>query len=176
MVFIAVDAQRRGLLAALVAAGRLARGHRRDQPLGERQAWAPAKGAALASITSGPASMLPATLKSSSSTMAAPLDAALAGVGGRRAACAEQVQLALGAARVGVGQGAGDVGRRPALGEQVEAGRPVERIEQRLARDRADAAPGVRAQGADREKAAGDRDAEPAFVVAPEDGPCHAEA
>ena len=105
--------------------------------------------------------------------MAAPLDAALAGEGDGLALCRQDVQLALGTARVGVGQGAGDVERRPALGEQVQGGRPVERIEQRLARDRADAAPGVRAQGADGEKAAGDRDAEPAFIVAPEDGPCH---
>ena len=77
------------------------------------------------------------------------------------------------AAGVGVGQGPGDVERRPAFGEQVERRRAVERIEQRLAGDRADAAPGVRAEGADREEPARDRDAEPAFVVAPQDRPCH---
>ena len=56
-----MDDQRRRLLAALVAAGRLAGFHRDDEPHGERQRAAASNAAAVSSSTRGPASMLPAS-------------------------------------------------------------------------------------------------------------------
>ena len=91
--------------------------------------------------------------------MAAPFDAGLAGERDRLAVRRQDVQLAMGAAGVGVGQGTGDVERRLSLGEEVERRRTVERVEQRLAGNRAHAAPGVRTERADGEEAAGDGDA-----------------
>ena len=63
-LLLAMDHQRRRLLAALVAAGRFARAHRRDQPAREGDTrCSSCSVSAVASITCGPASMLPATEK-----------------------------------------------------------------------------------------------------------------
>ena len=56
-------------------------------------------------------------------------------------------------------------------GRQRHAGRPVQRIHQRLGSQRTDAAPRVYAQRADRKEAAGDRHTEIPAAIAGEDGP-----
>ena len=172
-VLVAVDDERRGLLAALVAAGRLARREGGEQPLGERQASGVTVGGGAGLEHLGPGEHVAGDAEVVVEEMAAPLDAALAGEGGRLAVRRSRCSWRCARPGVGVGQGPGHVDRRPAFGEQVERRRTVERIEQRLGGDRADAAPRVQAERADREEAARDRDAEPAFVVAPEDRPCH---
>ena len=66
---LVVDQQRRRLLAALVAAGRLARPHGRDQALREGQVLrSRRKSCAVSSSTAAPASMLPAIEKPSPAT------------------------------------------------------------------------------------------------------------
>ena len=57
--------------------------------------------------------------------------------------------------------------------EHLEAGEAVERVDQRLGRERPDAGARVRAQRADREEAARDRDAECAARIARDDRPGH---
>ena len=86
------------------------------------------------------------------------------------------MELALGTAVVGVGQAADDLFDGDTLGEQLDSRRAVERIHQRLRRQRADRAPRVHAERADSEEAARDRDAEAAVGVARDDRPGHRDA
>ena len=65
VVFVPMDAQGRSLLAAFVPTRCLSRNHGGQQPLGQRAPLAATNASAVASITRGPASILPATLKSS---------------------------------------------------------------------------------------------------------------
>ena len=176
VVLVAVDAQRRRLLAALVAAGALAGLHRRDQSLGERQAGAGGIGGDRRVEHVGAGEHVAGDAEVLVHAMAAPLDALLAGVGRGASPCADHVQLALRPALVGVGQPGDDFFRRDAVGEQVDAGRTVERIHQRLRRQRADRAPRVDAERADGEEAARDGDAEAAVGVAGDDRPGHGDA
>ena len=155
-----VDAQRRRLLAALVAAGRLAGGQRREEPLGERPAGAGDESLRGRVEHVGAGEHVAGDAEVVVHLVAAPVDALRAGVGGAAAVRADQVQLALGAAFVGVGEPGDDVLGGDAFGEQRDAGRSVERVHQRLRRQRADRAPRVHAERADREEAAGDGDAE----------------
>ena len=86
IVLVAVDAQRRGLLAALVAAGALAGRHRGDQALGERLAGAPAANAADGRVEHvGPGEHVAGDAEVVVHAMAAPVDAVLAGVRGAAA-------------------------------------------------------------------------------------------
>jgi hypothetical protein len=88
------------------------------------------------------------------------------------AARRQHVKLALTAPRVGLVSAAitcsGASPRQPSS----PAG-PYSGFSKRLRRDRTDAAPGVRAPGADGEEAARDRDAEAAVLVAGDDRPGH---
>ena len=173
MVLVAVDAQGRRLLAALVAAGRFARGHRRKQALGQRQRRALPVGAGGRFEHLGAGEHVAGDAEVVEQPVAARVDAARAGVRRRCAARRQHVQLAHGLAGVGAGQRRHDVGGAATFAEQGDAGRPVERIEQRLRRERADAAARVHAERADGEEAAGDRHAEASPRVARQDGPGH---
>jgi hypothetical protein len=173
VVLVAVDAQRRRLLAALVAAGALAGLHGCDQSLGERQAGAGGVSSHGRVEHVGADEHVAGDAEVVVGAMTAPIDATLAGVGGGASAYADRVQLALRAARVGVGQAGDDLVRRNAVGEQVDACGTVERIHQRLRRQRADRAPRVDAERADGEEAAGDGDAEAAVGGAGDDRPGH---
>ena len=77
--------------------------------------------------------------------LTAPLDALDPGVGGDIAFGVDQVQLAMLAARVGEGEHAHHVGRRVALREQRQPAGSIQRIDQRLRRQCADAAMCMRA-------------------------------
>jgi hypothetical protein len=105
--------------------------------------------------------------------MAAPVHAGFPRPGDRPADGGQHVDLPLRAAGIGLRQQTHRL-LRGAPGAQVsEAGRPVERIHQRLRGQRTDATARVHAQRPDGEKAAGDRDAEISLVVACQDGPGH---
>jgi hypothetical protein len=106
-------------------------------------------------------------------TMAAPVDAQRAGVAGAAAALIDQVELAMLAAFVAGDQACDGIGRGNAPLEQVESGRTVTGIDQRLRRQRADAAACVRTQGADGEKAAGNGNAERPIRIPRDDRPGH---
>jgi hypothetical protein len=85
----------------------------------------------------------------------------------------DQVELAMIAAFVAGDQPCDRIGRGDASLEQVESGRTVAGIDQRLRRQRADAAARVRTQGADGEKAAGHGNAERPIRIARDDRPGH---
>ena len=173
VVLVALDAQRGRLLAALVAAGRFAGGHRGDQALGQRQRGVREVrlGRGLDHLRAGEhvAGDAPAVAQA----MAAPVDAGVAGVRRARAACGDHVELALRAAGIGGGERGDHVDRRMAGVEQLETGRPVQRVHQGLGGQRTGAAPRVHRERTDREEAAGDGDAEAAVAVACEDRPGH---
>ena len=149
---------------------------RRDQALGERQAGVRDEGCAVASITCGPASMLPATLKSSPHVWPHQSMHCVAGV--RGAAAAARRSGAAGAAR-GRRRRCDQRRRRPRRGVAPRASS----VERRPARTADSSAPASRraptprarvdAQRADGEEAAGDGDAEAAVGVARDDRPGH---
>ncbi len=106
--------------------------------------------------------------------LTAPLDARRAGVRGDTARGVDQVELPVVAAGVRGDQRAHDVGRIDVPCHRVERGRRVQRIDERLRRERADAARRVRTQRADREEPARDGHAERAGGVAGDERPGHA--
>ncbi len=176
IVLVGMDAQRRGLLAALVAAGGLARGHRREQALGERLAGGGDERLGGRLQDGGAGEHVAGDAEVVVQLMAAPIDAVRSGVSRGEAARADEMQLALGAAIVGVGEAGHDLFGRDAVGEQLESRRAIERIHKRLRRQRADRAPRVHAECADGEEAARDRDAEAAVGVTRDDRPGHRDA
>jgi len=105
---------------------------------------------------------------------AAPVDAACPGVMADAPFGVDHVQLAMGAAFVRRSKAPHDlIGGNP-FAQQREALRAVVRIHEGLGRERADAALGVGAQGADREEAGRDADAEGARSrITRDDGPRH---
>src|SRR5205807_9314065 len=90
----------------------------------------------------------------------APVDAGLPGVLSDATRAVDDVQLALVAALVRCDQAPHHLGSWHALAQQLQTISPVVRVNEGLGRKRADAAFGVRAQGAGGEEARRDGDAE----------------
>ena len=169
-----VDDERRRLLAALVAAGGLAGRHRVEEAQRERlRADALRTPPPLSSSTRGPGEHVAGERVAASGAMAAPVDARAARVRGDASGVVDHVQLPVVAARVRGGQRAHDVRGIVAARHGLERGRRVERIDERLGRERADAACRVRAQRADGKEPARDGDAEGSARIARDDGPGH---
>ena len=105
---------------------------------------------------------------------AAPVDAAFPGVLGDAAGGVDDVELALLAPFVGGDEAPHHGLGRQAFAQQLQSLGAVMRIDERLGRERADPALGVRAQGADGEEARRDRDPERAARgIARDDRPGH---
>src|SRR5207302_7419305 len=90
----------------------------------------------------------------------APVDAALPGVLADATRAVDDVQLALVAALVRCDQAPHHLGSGHALAQQLQTLSSVVRVDEGLGRERADAAFGVRTQGAGGEEARRDGDAE----------------
>ena len=108
---VAVDQERRRLLAALVAAGGLAGSHRRDQPLREWQVFA--RDIARGRIVQHPGAgqHVAGDREAGVLDVPAPVDAFASGMGGDAAAGIHDVELPAGAAAVGGDQARDDVAR-----------------------------------------------------------------
>jgi len=96
-------------------------------------------------------------------------------VGGAASVDTDQVQLTMIPAFVSPGEPLDDLLRPQALGQAVQRGRRIERIDQGLGGHGADAAARMRTKRADREEPAGDGAAEGAGGVARDDRPGHGE-
>src|SRR3954453_17593672 len=107
--------------------------------------------------------------------MTAPLDPDLAAMPCDAASRVVHVKLALFGAGVGLRHLIDQRLRRHALPHQPPASIPPEWVRQRLCGQRAHAALAMRADRADREELAGDRDAESAGRITRDDGPGHAD-
>jgi hypothetical protein len=169
-----VDRQRDGLLAALVAARGLAGLHCRDQSLGERQL---ARGIVkLCGLFDHlrTEKHIARDGEAFADHVTAPVDAFDAGVRCDVAFRVDQMHLAVLATRVGEDERAHDIVRCHSLRQPREAARAVQRIDQRLRRQRTDAAMRMRTQRADREESARDDHAQSARHIARDDRPCHA--
>ena len=104
---------------------------------------------------------------------AAPVDALRAGELADASLRVDDVELAMLAAFVGGDEALHHLGGGNARAQQLEAPPAVVRVDERLSGERADAAFRVRAEGADREEARRDRDAERTAGVAGDDRPGH---
>src|SRR5574341_1295510 len=162
------DEERRRLLAALVAARGLAGLQRGDQALGKRllRCLVGARGL-LDHLFAG--EHVARDRKTVAGARPAPIDAFRAGVLADAALGIDDVQLAMVAALVGRGQVLDQLRRGHARAQQVEPVPAVEGIDQRLRRERAHAALGVRAERADGKKARRDRDPERPVRIARDD-------
>ena len=105
--------------------------------------------------------------------MAAPVDAGAAGVRGHAPAPVDDVELPMLAAGISLRQHSDNFVGRRALRQQQKSRLGIERVDECLRRQRADAASCVRAQDADREKTARNGDAESATGVAGKERPGH---
>src|SRR2546423_6101344 len=105
--------------------------------------------------------------------MPAPVDAPRAGVDRDATPRVVDMELALLRARVRLHHVIDDRLRCHAFAQQTHAAIAPERVRQRLRGQRADAALAVRADRADREELARNRDAVGAARIARDDGPCH---
>ena len=164
-----MDAQRRSLLAALVAAGRLAGRHRREQPLRQRLAGRLPEHASRLLDHPRAGQHVARDGEVRLDTVAAPVDAGRTGEGHGLALGTHQVQLPMVASGVGQRQCVEHRLRCITRRQPVHAGLAVQRIHQRLGRQRANGMAGVDAKGPDREEATGDGNAEAAVAVAGED-------
>ncbi len=169
-----VDKERCALLAALVAAGSLARFHRGHQPLGEGERVRRLVGAHGLVHDLRAREHVARDRKAAARSMAAPFDAMGAGVRGSPPRRVDHLELAHRAAAVGLGEAAHHVlGRRAG----IEEGKPVARIkgiDQRLGRQGALAGAHRRTQGPDGKEFACDSHTERAGGVACHDRPGHA--
>ena len=165
--------QRGGLLAALVAAGGLARLQRGDQAARERQRGI--RGVGLRGLLDhgGARQHVAGDREALAGRVAAPVDAGRAGMRRDAAVAIHDVDLAVVAAFVAFGQDLDDLLGRHFVLQEHQAVRAIERIDQRLRGDRADARLNERHAAADREILGGDRDAEGAGGIAGDEGPGH---
>src|SRR5258706_1159434 len=169
-----MDEERGRLLAALVAAGGLARFQRRDEAFSERFPGL------LISARGFPDDALVGEHVAChriaiARERAAPVDALLPGVLADHAACVDDMELALLATFVRRDEAFHGLGCTHAGAQELEALPSVVRIHQRLGGKRADAATHMRAERARGEEARRDGDAEcAARVVAGDDRPRHA--
>ena len=163
------DDEPRGLPAAVVAACRLRRIERGEQPLGERA------GCRVERLTHrrpdlGRAEHVPLHAHVLRGQVAGMGDAALAGMRCGRAARIDERDLPDPAALVGLEQLVERLARASSRGQQREPARPVPALGERLRRDRAHARLGPRARGAGVEGARLDGHAQLAGLgVAPDD-------
>src|SRR5437660_8038266 len=174
IVFARMDDERRGLLAALVAACGFARDERRDQALGKgtraglliRSRGFPQHPFVRQHVARDRIAI--------AGERAAPVDAGRARVLAHAALDVDDVELALLASFIRGGQALDHFGRRDSRAQELEALGSVVRIDQRLGRERTDAASCMRAQRASCEEARRDGDAERAARrIARDDGPRH---
>jgi hypothetical protein len=170
----ALDQQCRGLLAALVAAGRFAGQHRRQQALGQRQAGADQVGLKRRLQDDLARQHVAGDGHPVQSDVAAPADAVLTGMRGGAAQCVERVHLPPFPAIVAGDSGGDRLCRRGSALQPFQNDRAAERIDLRLARGDADPGAGPRTDPADGEEAAGNGDAEAVrFRLADDDRPGH---
>ena len=169
-----LDAQRDRLLAALVAAGVLARLHGRDQALDDGQAGVGLPRGQGPGDHPRSRQHVARHRDARLGQMPAPVDAASAGVGGGCAAGVDDVELALVDAAVHAREHGDDVGRAVPLGEQAEGAMAELGVGQRLAHRRAVRPAAPRAERAHREELRGDGQPEQAaFGVFRKNGPGH---
>ena len=173
MVLVGLDAQRGGLLAALVAAGGFARGHRRQQALGQRQARGSKIGVGRGCQHLRAGQHVAGDAETVEQLVAAPVDAGCAGVGRTRADAGQHMELPVLASGIARRQRGHDLGRRVTCRQQGQAGPTVQRVHQGLRGQRAHAALAVWAERADGEESAGDCQAKAALGVARQDRPGH---
>jgi hypothetical protein len=172
IVLFRIDEKRRGLLAALVAARRLARFEGGNQPLRKRQRRR------FICFRGFPDDLLVGEHvashgESRAGERSAPVDALRAGVLADAPLRVDDVQLAVLAPFVGGDEALRHLGGGNARAQELEPLFSVVRVDQRLGGERADAAFRVRAERADREEARRDRNAERAARVARYDRPRH---
>src|ERR1044072_666402 len=161
------------LLAALVPARGFARRERRDQP--------PRAGCLVRCLERmrgrrndvGPGQHVAGPRHAGPHHVAAPVDATRAGMHRDGAACIVDMKLALLGPLVRRDEVIDHGLRRHALAQQAHAAVAPQRVRQRLRGECADAAFAVRADRADREELARDRDAVGAAGIARDDGPRH---
>ena len=175
IVFVAMDAQARPTACRACRRRRLRR--RPSRPAGARPDVSPgccANASAVASITRWPGQHVAGHAETVAHQMPAPIDAGRTGE--RRSPrpragstcswrCARPSSPATSAAMASAAP--------CPCASRSSAGRAVQRIHQRLRRDRTDTTPGVHTQGADGEEAAGDRHTEMPVVVARQNRPGH---
>ena len=167
------DPQRRGLLAALVAAGGFTGVHRREQAFGERQLRVPAKRVRRVLDDARTCEHVAGDGKPLVGDVTAPVDALAARVRRGDAARADQVHLPHVASVIAGDEPLDDARRVASLCEQVETGGPEAGIDERLGRERTDTRACVGAQRTDGEKPARDGDPEGTAVIARDDRPRH---
>src|SRR6266850_1306149 len=175
IVFRGMNQQRRRLFSPLVAAGGLAGLERGEQPFGKgalaRRLIGARRFADHPFVRQHVAGHRVAVARDG----AAPLDAARAGVLPDAAIGIDDVELALLAAFIRRGQALDDLCSWDAGAQELEALAAIVRVDQRLGRERADAALRMRAERAGGEEARRDGDAERAARrIARDDGPRHA--
>src|SRR4051812_5050649 len=169
-----VDPQRRRFLAALIAAGGLTGLERGDQPFGERTARF-CVGARRFADHPLVREHVAGDRIAVAGDRAAPFDALRAGVLPDASGRVDDVELAVVPTIVRGRRPFHRLGRRQARAQQLEATRSVVRVDERLGRERADAALGMRTERARREEPRGDRDSEGAARgISSDDRPCHA--
>ena len=156
----AIDQQRRRLLAALVAAGSLARAHRRDQALREGQCCVLDISLRRLVQNLRARQHVAGDGEAVACNVAAPVDALLAGMRGDAALYIHDVQLPAFAALIGRKQRRDNLLRALAVLQQPDAIDAVIGIDQRLRRDTAETGRDVRHPRADREEFGRDRDPE----------------
>ena len=171
---VAMDQQRRRLLAALVAAGGLAGMHRRDQPLRERQFGVGDIGFRGVVEHGGAGQHVAGNREAVALDMPAPVDAFAPGMRGDAALGVHDVQLPAFTAAIAGNQGFDDIAGFAPFVQQLDAVDAVIGIDQRLGCDAADAGGDVRHARADGEEFRCDRDAELAGCgIAGDDRPSH---
>ena len=174
VVFACDDAQGRRLLAALVAAGRFARLQRGDQSSGEIEVRAVCVSLDRRLEHRRAREHVAGDGEIGTRDVAAPSDAFAARVRRGTALPVDDVYLPNLTPGVAGDQALDHPRRLVPLRKEVEAGRPITGIHQRLRRERSDAAARMKAQGADGEETAGHRDSQGAVAGAGDNGPGHA--
>ncbi len=146
VILVALDAQRRRLLAALVATGRLTRLHGADQAQRQRLPGTGGKGLGSGFDHARPGQHVASHTDIVLQQVAAPADTCAAGVGSTRAPGWQHMQLALGLAGVGADKRAHHRRSREALRQKRQPLRAIQRVHQGLGCNCSRPGPGVDAQ------------------------------
>ena len=169
-----MDHQRGRLLAALVAACRLAGAQRGDQPAWQGQRCRACKGVGGVRDDAGSDQHITGDRNIVTGNMPAPSRAGSAGIGRDAALRIHHVDLALVAPRIRVGQRRHHLRGTVALFQEPQAVGAVEAIDQRLRGDGTDARFDKRNKGARGEETGGNRNAElSGILIARDNRPSH---